>query len=195
MTPPTEECASHPVSGAKPERPKFGQNLLETTRISFPDILISATGSVQMGLVCLIGLGLWGIRHPVTAFAYAPLSAFALLNFVLGNRAVFYSAPILWFGAAFSISYPFHFSYFTAPTQPYLSHFRLMWPTSAFCGPPPPSVAQHRLLCPTPARSGPQQPNVADPRHQRPRGAGARVGPSCRSGTRVDPPGRAGEYR
>ncbi len=29
------------------------------------------------------------------------LRHFALLNFVLGNRAVFYSAPILWFGAAF----------------------------------------------------------------------------------------------
>ena len=51
-----------------------------------------------MGLVCLVGLGLWAARHPVMAFAYGPLAAFALLNFVIGNRAVFYSAPILWFG-------------------------------------------------------------------------------------------------
>ena len=33
-----------------------------------------------------------------------PLAAFALLNFVVGNRAVFYSAPILWFGAAFLVT-------------------------------------------------------------------------------------------
>ena len=38
------------------------------------------------------------------AIAYGPLAAFALLNFVIGNRAIFYSAPILWFGAAFLIT-------------------------------------------------------------------------------------------
>ena len=84
--------------------PNTLRTITETARISLPDILVSATGSVQMGLVCLIGLGLWAIRHPVTAFAYGPLAAFALLNFVLGNRAVFYSAPILWFGAAFLLT-------------------------------------------------------------------------------------------
>ena len=53
-----------------------------------------------MGLVCLIGLALWAVRQ-VLAIAYGPLATFALLNFLIGNRAVFYSAPILWFGAAF----------------------------------------------------------------------------------------------
>ena len=84
--------------------PNTFTTITETARISLPDILVSATGSVEMGLVCLIGLGLWAIRHPVMAFAYGPLAAFALLNFVLGNRAVFYSAPILWFGAAFLVT-------------------------------------------------------------------------------------------
>ena len=28
----------------------------------------------------------------------APAAAFALLNFVIGNRAIFYSAPMVWFG-------------------------------------------------------------------------------------------------
>ena len=84
--------------------PNTLKTITETARISLPDILVSATGSVEMGLVCLIGLGLWAIRHPVMAFAYGPLAAFALLNFVLGNRAVFYSAPILWFGAAFLVT-------------------------------------------------------------------------------------------
>ena len=84
--------------------PNTFTTITEIARISLPDILVSATGSVEMGLVCLIGLGLWAIRHPVMAFAYGPLAAFALLNFVLGNRAVFYSAPILWFGAAFLVT-------------------------------------------------------------------------------------------
>ena len=54
-----------------------------------------------MGMVCLTGLVLFFIRHPVIAFAYGPLVAFGLLNFIIGNRAIFYSAPIMWFGAAF----------------------------------------------------------------------------------------------
>ena len=54
-----------------------------------------------MGIVCLAGLALFLVRHPVIAIAYGPLVAFGLLNFVIGNRAIFYSAPIMWFGAAF----------------------------------------------------------------------------------------------
>jgi len=84
--------------------PNTLRTITETAPISLSDILISATGSVQIGLVCLIGLGLWAIRHPVMAFAYGPLVTFALLNFVIGNRAVFYSAPILWFGFAFLLT-------------------------------------------------------------------------------------------
>ena len=40
-------------------------------------------------------------RHPVIAVAYAPLAGFALLNYIIGGRAVFYSAPMIWFGATF----------------------------------------------------------------------------------------------
>ena len=57
-----------------------------------------------MGIFCLAGLGLFLVRHPVIAIAYGPLVAFGLLNFMIGNRAIFYSAPILWFGAAFLIT-------------------------------------------------------------------------------------------
>ena len=84
--------------------PNTLKTVTEITRISLPDILVSATRSVEMGLVCLFGLGVWAIRHPVMAFAFGPLAAFALLNFVLGNRAVFYSVPIMWFGAAFLLT-------------------------------------------------------------------------------------------
>ncbi len=84
--------------------PNIVATITETARVSLAEILISLAGSVEMGLVCLIGLVLWGIRHPVMAVAYGPLSAFALLNFVLGNRAIFYSAPFFWFGAGFLIT-------------------------------------------------------------------------------------------
>ena len=53
---------------------------------------------------CLLGLGLFLIRHLAIAIALGPLIAFSLLNFVIGNRAMFYSAPIMWFGAAFLIT-------------------------------------------------------------------------------------------
>ena len=76
----------------------------EVQKLSMTQILGSATGSVEMGVVCIAGLALFMVRHPVIAIAYGPLMAFGLLNFVIGNRAVFYSAPIMWFGAAFLIT-------------------------------------------------------------------------------------------
>ena len=81
--------------------PNTLSTITEIQTASFTQILINATGSVEMGLVCLTGLALFLYRHPVIAIAYGPLVAFGLLNFVIGNRAIFYSAPIMWFGAAF----------------------------------------------------------------------------------------------
>jgi len=77
------------------------ETITEIKTLPIPDILRNVAGSVEMGIVCLTGLALFFVRHPVIAIAYGPLAAFALLNFVIGNRAIFYSAPILWFGAAF----------------------------------------------------------------------------------------------
>ena len=84
--------------------PNVRDTITEVSRLSTEDILVSVAGSVEMGLVCLFGLTLWAVRHPVLAIGYGPLAGFALLNFFIGNRAVFYSAPICWFGAAFLIS-------------------------------------------------------------------------------------------
>ena len=78
----------------------FG-TITEISRSSLPDILIMATGSVEMGLLSLFGLLLFFIHKPALAVAYGPLAAFGLLNFVIGNRAIFYSAPMLWFGFAY----------------------------------------------------------------------------------------------
>ena len=81
--------------------PNTLQTITEIRQVSFKQILINASSSVEMGLVCLTGLALFLARHPVISIAYGPLVAFGLLNFIIGNRAIFYSAPIMWFGAAF----------------------------------------------------------------------------------------------
>lgn len=81
--------------------PNTFETITEIQTVSVAQILVNAAGSIEMGIVCLTGLALFLISNPVIAIAYSPLVAFGLLNFIIGNRAMFYSAPILWFGAAF----------------------------------------------------------------------------------------------
>jgi len=81
--------------------PNTLETITEIQTVSLVQILVNATGSIEMGIVCLTGLALFLVRHPVIAIAYGPLVAFGLLNFIIGNRAIFYAAPIMWFGAAF----------------------------------------------------------------------------------------------
>ena len=84
--------------------PNTFQTITEIQQVSLTQILINTTGSLELGLVCIFGLALFVVRHPVISIAYAPLAAFSLLNFVIGNRALFYSAPMMWFGGAFLIT-------------------------------------------------------------------------------------------
>ncbi len=73
----------------------------EVSQISSSEILYRMTGSVTLSVFCLIGMVLWAVRHPVMAVAYGPLAGFALFTILLGNRALFYSAPFFWFGGAY----------------------------------------------------------------------------------------------
>ena len=57
--------------------PQTFETISEIAKISLTDILTAISGSVEMGLICLIGLTLWTIRHPVTALAYVPLATFS----------------------------------------------------------------------------------------------------------------------
>ena len=84
--------------------PNTLNTITEVQPATFSQILSRSAGSVDVGIFCLLGLGLFLIRHPAIAIALGPLIAFSLLNFVIGNRAMFYSAPIMWFGAAFLIT-------------------------------------------------------------------------------------------
>ena len=63
-----------------------------------------ATGSIELGLVCLFGFFLWAVRHPVMAASMSPLLGLALLNFVIGNRFIFYATPIMWFGLGYFLT-------------------------------------------------------------------------------------------
>ena len=78
--------------------PNTFETITEIAQVPFADILARSSGSVWLGVISVIGLGLWGLRHPALAIVFGPAAAFALLNFAIGNRAIFYSAPMLWFG-------------------------------------------------------------------------------------------------
>ena len=78
--------------------PNTFDTITEISKLPFGDILVRISGSVWLGTFSLIGLALWALRHPAIAIVFGPAAAFALLNFVIGNRAIFYSAPMLWFG-------------------------------------------------------------------------------------------------
>ena len=81
--------------------PNTFNTITELRVVPFRQILISITGSVALGVIGVFGLALFAFRHPVVAIVFGPASFFALANFLVGNRAVFYSAPMIWFGIAF----------------------------------------------------------------------------------------------
>ena len=78
--------------------PNTFDTITEVASVPFIEILNRLSGSVLLGAVSVLGLGFWAVRHPALAIVFGPAAAFALLNFVLGNRAIFYSAPMVWFG-------------------------------------------------------------------------------------------------
>ena len=80
--------------------PNTFETITELKQVPFAEILTRITGSVWLGIISLVGLGLWAVRHPALAIVFGPAAAFSLLNFAIGNRAIFYSAPMLWFGFA-----------------------------------------------------------------------------------------------
>ena len=78
--------------------PNAFETITELRQVAFAEILSRISGSVWLGGFSVVGLAFWGLRHPALAVVFGPAAAFALLNFFVGNRAIFYSAPMLWFG-------------------------------------------------------------------------------------------------
>ncbi len=73
----------------------------EASKFPLSEKLIRMTGSVYVSIICITGVLIWAAKHPILAIAYAPLAGFAMFSAIIGNRALFYSAPFFWFGGAF----------------------------------------------------------------------------------------------
>ena len=84
--------------------PNTLSTITEASNLALSKAIVQATGSIEMGLVCLVGLGIWGVRHPAMAVAMSPLLALGLLNFIIGNRFIFYATPMLWFGLGYLLT-------------------------------------------------------------------------------------------
>ncbi|MDB2635890.1 dolichyl-diphosphooligosaccharide--protein glycosyltransferase subunit STT3 [Alphaproteobacteria bacterium] len=67
--------------------------------------LLKIENSIIIGLFCLIGLAIWGVSNPIMFVGFAPLSFFFLLSIILGQRALFYSLPFMWFGFGYFINF------------------------------------------------------------------------------------------
>ena len=98
--------------------PNTLSTITEARNISLVATMVQATGSMELGLVCLFGLGLWALRHPVMAAAMSPLLGLALLNFVIGNRFIFYATPMMWFGLGYFLTTLAGFIQENAMTKP-----------------------------------------------------------------------------
>ena len=83
--------------------PNTHDTITELRVFPFLAILEQISGHIIIGFSALCGLLLFAVRYPVLAVVYFPASVFALANFLVGNRAVFYSAPMIWFGLAFLV--------------------------------------------------------------------------------------------
>lgn len=83
--------------------PNTFNTITELARIPFGDVLSNLTGDVWLGLIALIGLGGWAFVNPVIAIIFVPALMLSMLNIVFGNRVIFFSAPIIWFGIGWLI--------------------------------------------------------------------------------------------
>jgi dolichyl-diphosphooligosaccharide--protein glycosyltransferase len=83
--------------------PNTFQTITELTVIPLVDLLRSITGHPAIGAFGIICLMFWVIFNPVIGIALMPILGLGLLNFLFGNRVVFFAAPIVWFGVAWGV--------------------------------------------------------------------------------------------
>ena len=76
----------------------------ELQTLSLTKLSLAITGTIELTLVGILGLVLFFFRNPKAATILSPLIGFACLNIIIGNRAIFYSAPMIWFGIAFIVT-------------------------------------------------------------------------------------------
>ncbi|MGB0810876.1 MAG: hypothetical protein ACPGRU_06380, partial [Candidatus Puniceispirillaceae bacterium] len=119
--------------------PNTFQTISELNVIPFFDLLRSITGNPAIGAFGIICLLIWVIFNPVTGMAMMPILGLGMLNFIFGNRVVFFAAPIVWFGVAWGILAlirlttdwlvgRYHGSSPAAQTPPYITRTAIMIP-------------------------------------------------------------------
>ncbi|MDB2390301.1 dolichyl-diphosphooligosaccharide--protein glycosyltransferase subunit STT3 [Alphaproteobacteria bacterium] len=90
--------------------PNTLQTITELNVIAFADLLRSISGHPAIGAFGILCLMIWVIFNPVIGIAMMPILALGLLNFIFGNRVVFFAAPIVWFGVAWGLFSVIRFS-------------------------------------------------------------------------------------
>ena len=83
--------------------PNAFQTITELQVIPFTDLLRSITHYPAIGIFGIISLLIWVIFNPVIGIAMLPILGLGMLNFIFGNRVVFFAAPIVWFGVAWGL--------------------------------------------------------------------------------------------
>jgi dolichyl-diphosphooligosaccharide--protein glycosyltransferase len=91
--------------------PNTLETVTEAITLPLTVAIIEVAGSIGMGIVCIFGLSLWCIRHPATAILMSPLTGLIFLNFVVGNRFIFYGTPMFWFGTGYLLTFAASFIY------------------------------------------------------------------------------------
>ena len=71
--------------------PNTLETITEVRKVDFAQLFYQRYRIGRTEIVALVGLAMWAARHPVMAVSYGPLVILGLLNFVIGNRAIFYS--------------------------------------------------------------------------------------------------------
>ena len=78
--------------------PNTHATITELRTVPLHEVLERISGSVFLGVLSCFCMLLWAIRYPALAVIFFPAAMFSLLNFVFGNRTIFYATPLFWFG-------------------------------------------------------------------------------------------------
>jgi len=80
--------------------PHTFNTITELTPLSIGEIFRLLSGNILLAAIALVGLLGWIVVYPGRAFVFLPIFALGMLNFIFGNRVVFFAAPVIWFAIA-----------------------------------------------------------------------------------------------
>lgn len=72
----------------------------ELERYNFAEICDALMQNIWLAGFAAIGIAAWAFTRPMIAAVFMPALALGMMNFVFGNRVIFFAAPLFWFGFA-----------------------------------------------------------------------------------------------